>query len=200
MSLHQVSLSGNALDVAISASNSRIAVLVEHEILVFALDVHKKPIPEPTFLWRRATPLDHSPRQIAIVANEEIFLITDEWNSSVATLWKCEEQETISYGCVSGLGSGSSIAPSLSWTGLFLQTSNGSISSIDTIRPPPDTRELNLTPVAKFPSPASLVRIATGVVEVSRNTKPVSPVLTSGRIHVLVLLQVVSCMLTIAFL
>ncbi|KAF2809632.1 IkappaB kinase complex, IKAP component [Mytilinidion resinicola] len=159
MSLHQINLPEIALDAAVSAANSRIAILTREGVYVFALDIHKKPVPEPTLVWRCASPPNHYPRQIAFVSDTDIFLITDQWNGSASTLWKCEEQGVTSYGGVSGMRSSSNITSSLDRTGLFVQTSNGAISSIATKQSAPEVEDLCLASVAKFPSPVSLVQV-----------------------------------------
>jgi elongator complex protein 1 len=53
MSLRQIDLAKNAIDVAISASNKRVAVLSENDVSIYAIDIHKKPIPTPSVLWHR---------------------------------------------------------------------------------------------------------------------------------------------------
>jgi hypothetical protein len=52
MAFHTLALEYKAVDVALSESGSRLAVLSNTDLALYALDLNKRPIPKPTLLWK----------------------------------------------------------------------------------------------------------------------------------------------------
>ncbi|OCK81787.1 elongator complex protein 1 [Lepidopterella palustris CBS 459.81] len=160
MSLHQLYLKHNALDVAISNSSTRIAVLSETDISLYSVEISKKPIPDPVFVWRTTIPLGHCPRQIAFKGDAEILLLTSQWDKESSTLWKCGEEKVYCLGETTGFGSISNLFSSINREQVYLQTTSAFVVKVDTSVIVPDTTELRGKLVNKFPSTVSWVQVA----------------------------------------
>src|SRR5690348_14303656 len=95
MALHNLVLQRPALDVAISRSGSRLAVLSNDDLAVYALDMVSRPIPKPALLWRSTTTGSHTSRQVTFVGDEQIFILADNWEEDISALWSAENEKLI---------------------------------------------------------------------------------------------------------
>jgi elongator complex protein 1 len=98
MSLHKLPLEHKAIDVAVSMSGTRLAVLSDTDLAVYALDMSKKPVPMPSLLWRSDAFKDHIPRHVAFVGDEQIFVLTDDWDEDESSVWISNDKELVSRG------------------------------------------------------------------------------------------------------
>jgi elongator complex protein 1 len=158
MALHTVVLERPALDVAVSKSGSRLAVLSDNDLAVYALDMISRPIPKPTLLWRSDAIKTHCPRHVVFVADEQIFVLVDSWEEDVSTLWRSENEKLILQGPFVDAEAVSSLLTTMDYTRLCAQGQNGALHEIDlaaTARGASSQTSL----VHKFPSLASEVKI-----------------------------------------
>lgn len=158
MSLHQVGLEQKATDVAVSKSNTRLAVLSNKDLTVYALEMKKKPVPLPKLLWRSKALTGHYPRHVAFVGDDNVFVITDSWDEELCSLWTSKEQELVLLGQIDGSRQVSSLVTSLQYEKLYLQYRDGAISSIEAPESPTDVA-ISTTVVNKFPSFAPEARV-----------------------------------------
>jgi elongator complex protein 1 len=159
MAFHTLALENNAIDVAISKSGSRLAVLSNNDLALYALEMHKRPIPKPAFLWRSDAINTQCPRHVAFIGDEELFCLTDNWDEDESCLWRCEGDNLVLQGPIIEAGGISSLMSDLDYKALCIQSQNGALYSIDTSGMstdlPPQT-----VPIHKFPFLAPEARIA----------------------------------------
>ncbi|ORY11096.1 elongator complex protein 1 [Clohesyomyces aquaticus] len=158
MSLHQLVLEHKSIDVAVSMSSNRLAVLSESGIAVYALDMRKRPVPAPKLLWRSSSLQGHQPRHVAFVGDEEIFALTDNWDTEHGCLWKSEGQDFVPLGPIELPGHISSIMPSVDYQSIYVQFQDGSLYRVRQ-EALPDTLSIRFGLVNKFPSFAPEVRV-----------------------------------------
>jgi elongator complex protein 1 len=111
MSLHTLKLEHKALDVALSGSGTRLAVLSDSDLAVYALDMKKRPIPKPSLLWRSDTIKSHCPRHVAFVGDDQVHVLTDDWDNNESCLWRSQDEELVLQGPLLEAGSASSLVP-----------------------------------------------------------------------------------------
>ena len=161
MSLHQIDLAKNAIDVAISASNKRMAVLSENDVSIYAFDIHKKPIPAPSVLWRSAIPRHHCSRQVAFKGDTDVLVLTNKWEGGESALWRCREEKVELQERIEGFGCISNLFPGIKGSKLYLQSVQGSVLEVVTKDDFSNTaKELQFRLIAKFPSPTPWVQVA----------------------------------------
>jgi elongator complex protein 1 len=159
MAFQTLVLENNAIDVAISKSGTRLAVLSGKDIALYALDMSKRPIPKPAFLWRNDAISTHCPRHIAFVGDDELFCLTDNWDEDESCLWRSVGDKMVSQGPIID-GSVSSLTSDHDYHTLCVQFQNGGLHSIDTGDASTDLPPQTL-PIHKFPSLAPDFRIVT---------------------------------------
>ncbi|KAF2677310.1 elongator complex protein 1 [Lentithecium fluviatile CBS 122367] len=130
MSFHQIALGHKAVDVAISMSNARVAVLSDTDVAVYALDLKKRPVPVPTFLWRRATLEGFCPRQVTYLGDNQICILTDAWDEEGSFVWVYENEELICKGPIRATAKVSSITPSVDFQRLYAHFQNGTVHEV----------------------------------------------------------------------
>jgi len=161
MSLHQIDLANNAIDVAISASNKRVAVLSENDVSIYAFDIHKKPIPAPSVLWRSAIPRHHYSRQVAFKGDTDVLVLTDKREGGESALWRCREEKVELQERIEGFGCISNLFPGIEGSRLYLQSVQGSVLEVVAEDDFSNTaEELRFRLIAKFPSPTPWVQVA----------------------------------------
>jgi len=158
MSLYQLSLDYKAVDVALSMSGTRLAVLSDTDVAVYALDMGKRPVPSPTLLCRIEALKGHCPRHVAFVGDEQIFVLTDRWDEENSRLWTSKGEKLVYQERVQGPGRTSSIVPSVDYQMLYLQFQDGSLHEVRKDEAPSNS-SLQSRLVNKFPSFAPEVRV-----------------------------------------
>lgn len=158
MSLHILTLEQKPTDVAISSSGTRLAVLSDKSLAVYALDMLKRPLPKPVLLWRSDAVQGHSPRHVTFVGDEQIYVLTDSWDEDESFLWRSEGEELLPQGPIIEAENISSLTSSTNFENLYAQFANGALHQIRTSEAlsdlPPET-----SLVHKFPSFAPEVKI-----------------------------------------
>jgi elongator complex protein 1 len=173
MSLHTLALDSKPIDVALSKSGTRLAVLSDQDLAVYALDLNKRPIPKPAFIWRSDAVKDHSPRHVTFVGDDQIFVLTDSWDEDESHLWRSEGEMLLSQGPIIEAESASLLLSSVDHETLHVQFQNGALHQIGTEEAtadlPPQTSLVN-----KFPSPAPEVQVVEIEGQVGTSLLPLS--------------------------
>jgi elongator complex protein 1 len=160
MAFHTLALEHKAIDVAISESGTRLAILSNNDIALYALDLHKRPIPKPTLLWKSGAIANHCPRHVAFIGDEQLFCLTDAWDEDESSLWRTEGTELLPLGPIIESDGASSLLPDVEYKTLCIQFQDGALHRVDTGEAsadlPPQTSLLH-----KFPSLAPEVKVVT---------------------------------------
>jgi elongator complex protein 1 len=148
------------VDVAISKSGTRIAVLSDSHLVLYGLDVTKRPITRPTLLWQSEALEAHSPRHVTFVGDDQVYVLTDSWDEDESSLWRSEGQTLLPQGPIIEADSASSLSNGVDYQNLYVQLQNGALHQIDTNEVasdlPPQT-----TLVQKFPAFAPEAKVVT---------------------------------------
>lgn len=131
MSLHTVALEQKPVDVAISSSGNQIAVLSNRDLVVYALDLTKRPVAKPTMLWRSEAIKDHCPRHVTFIGDDKIYVLTDDWDEEESYLWHSVENKLALQGPLIETERPSTLISSINHEALFLQLQNGAVHQID---------------------------------------------------------------------
>jgi elongator complex protein 1 len=158
MALCTLGLQQKPTDVALSKSGTRLAVLANNHLVVYALDVTTRPITKPSLLWQSDAFKGQSARHVAFLDDEQLYVLTDSWEDDESSLWRSEDQMLLPLGPLIEDGI-SSLASGLDYQNLYVQLQNGAIHRIDTSEAasdlPPQT-----TLTQKFPAFAPEFKIA----------------------------------------
>lgn len=155
MSLQQLSLESQAVDVALSMSGTRLAVLSDTHISVYATDMTKRPVPVPTLLWRENALDGHVPRHVAFLGDDKIFVLTDSWDEEESSLWTSTEEELVYRGPILEPGRVSSITSSVDYQKLYLHFQDGTLYEVEA----PNESQPQTTQIHRFPTFAPEVRV-----------------------------------------
>jgi elongator complex protein 1 len=158
MSLHQLKLDNNAVDVALSKFGTRLAVLSDRDLAVYATDMTKRPVPLPQLLWRSDSLEGHVPRQVAFVGEEQVYVLSDSWHDEESNLWTSQGEELIFCGPLLESGRASSVITSVDYQTCYVQFEDGGLYGI---QPDDGQNQMPLESklVQKFPSFAPEARI-----------------------------------------
>lgn len=160
MAFHTLPLQHKAIDVAISKSGSRLAVLSDRDLALYALDLHKRPIPKPVLLWQSDAIKRHCPRHVAFVGDKQMFCLTDNWDEDESCLWRYAGEKLVPLGPIVEAEGVSSLASDIDCDSLYIQLQNGAINVVNTAESseglPPQTSLMH-----KLPSFAPEFRIIT---------------------------------------
>ncbi|CAG5182057.1 uncharacterized protein ALTATR162_LOCUS9970 [Alternaria atra] len=158
MSLLTLALESKPMDVALSKSGDRLAVLSDGDLAVYALDLNKRPIPKPSLVWRSDAVKDHSPRHVTFLGENQMFVLTDSWDDEESSLWRSEGDMLLPQGPIMETESTSLILSGVDQETLYTQFQSGALHQfvIDetTSDLPPQT-----FPINKFPSFAPEVQV-----------------------------------------
>ncbi|KAF2184333.1 elongator complex protein 1 [Zopfia rhizophila CBS 207.26] len=158
MCLHQLSLENKAVDVAISKSGTRLAVLSHQGIEFYALDMTRRPIPAPELLWRDDALQGHCPRHIAFSGDDEVFVLADHWDEEDCSLWTSREKQLSRRGWIVGNGKVSSLFAGLDFKNMYVQFQDGSLRLLQMDEISSDA-QIHTILVNKFPSFAPESRV-----------------------------------------
>lgn len=130
MSLHQLRLDHKAVDVAVSKSGTRLAVLSDKDVAVYSMDITKRPVPKPSVVWRSSTLEGHVPRHVAFTGDEQIYVLTDSWDEEESYLWASQGEELVFRGPVLESGRISSLVSSVDYQRIYLQFQDGALYEV----------------------------------------------------------------------
>ncbi|CBX92067.1 similar to elongator complex protein 1 [Plenodomus lingam JN3] len=131
MALQTLSLESVPVDVALSKSGTRLAILSNCELAVYALDMHKRPIPKPVPVWRSDALKDYSPRHVAFFGNESIHVLIDNWDEEEAFLWRSEGTDVVPHGPIMETENVSSLLSSVDHSAIYTEFQNGALHQVD---------------------------------------------------------------------
>jgi elongator complex protein 1 len=151
MSLHTLPLERKAVDVAFSKSSSRLAILSDSDLAVYALDMHKRPLPKPSLMWRSDAIKDSCPRHITFLGDDFICVLTDSWDEDESCLWSTAGEAIGLRRPVIESVSVSSLNPSVDYNKLHIQFQNGALHELHEVGTQTDLPPTT-APVHKFPS------------------------------------------------
>lgn len=159
MAFHSLALESKTVDVALSKSGTRLAVLLQHGLSVYALDLNKRPVPKPSFLWKCDAVKDYCPRHVTFIGDDQIFVLTDSWDEDESSLWRSEGEMLLPQGPIVEADSTSALLSSIDNETLYTLLQNGALHEIVTGETaddlPPQTSLVN-----KFPSFTPEVQVA----------------------------------------
>ena len=95
MSLLRIELDSAATDVMISAKNKRIVVISNRDVAVFDLDLSKRPVPNPSLIWRSDALSGQIPRQVAFLDDQHVYILTDNWDKEESGLWVSNDEDEL---------------------------------------------------------------------------------------------------------
>jgi elongator complex protein 1 len=160
MSLHTLVLEHKPVDAALSMSGTRLAVLSDNDLAVYALDMSKRPVSKPALLWRSNAFEGCSPRHVVFLGDEQIYALTDNWDEDESCLWRSEGQELLPQGPIVEADHVSFLSSSVNYDEVYIQLQNGASHRIST-----DELSTDLPPqtalVHKFPSFAAEAKTVT---------------------------------------
>lgn len=160
MALHQLTLEDRAIDVAFSMSGTRLAVLSNTGISVYALDLNRRPVPPPSMLWRSDALAAHCPRHVSFIGDEQIYVLTDSWDEEESFLWASNGQELLLKGPILEADTVSSIIPSVDVRKLFVPFRDGTVREVILDEQPHDL-PLQMSLVVRLSSPAPDLKVST---------------------------------------
>lgn len=131
MSFQTLSLDSVPIDVTLSKSGIRLAILSNHTLAVYALDMHKRPVPKPTLLWRSDALKDYSPRHVAFVGDESIHVLIDNWDEEEAFLWRSEGEDIVPHGPIMETENVSSLVSTVDQSAIYAEFQNGALHQVD---------------------------------------------------------------------
>ena len=159
MALCTLALKQKPTDVALSMSGTRLAVLADNHLAVYALDVTTRPVTKPSLLWQSDAIEGQSARHVAFLDDEQLYVLTDSWVDDESSLWRSEDQMLLPLGPLIENDGISSLAGGVDYQNLYVQLQNGAIHRIDTSEAasdlPPQT-----TLAQKFPAFAPDFKVA----------------------------------------
>ena len=160
MAFHTLALEHKAIDVAVSETGNRVAVLSNHDIALYALDLSKRPIPKPVLVWNSNVIKTRYPRHVTFVGDERLFCMTDNWDEEESCLWRSEGPELLPIGPIIHTTGASSLLSDADFMALYVQFQDGSLHNVDT-----HAESTDLPPqtslVHKFPSLVPEVKVVT---------------------------------------
>ncbi|KAL5120473.1 putative elongator complex protein 1 [Pleosporales sp. CAS-2024a] len=160
MAFHTLALEHNAIDVAISESGSKLAVLSNTHVAIYALDLNKRPIPKPALLWKSDAVKAHCPRHVVFVGDETLFCLTDAWGEDESSLWKSKGTDLLPLGPIIEADATSLLLSDVDYKTLFVQFQNGAMHAINSGEEAGDMPPQSSL-VQKLPSFAPEVKVAT---------------------------------------
>lgn len=135
-----------------------MAVLSDRVLSVYELDLNKRPIPKPAFLWKSDAITNHSPRHVTFIGDDQIYVLTDSWDDDESTLWRSEGDMLLPHGPIVEADSTSTLLSSIDHETLHVLLQNGSLHQISADETaadlPPQTLLIN-----KFPTFAPEVQV-----------------------------------------
>lgn len=158
MAFCTVALEHKPTDVAISKSGTRLAVLSNSHLAVYALDVTKRPVSRPSLLWQSDALEGQSARHVTFIDDDRLYVLTDSWTEDESSLWRSEGEFLLPQGPIVETEAVSSLTNGVDYSSLHLQLQNGAVHQIDITETasdlPPQTSLMH-----KFPAFAPEYRV-----------------------------------------
>jgi elongator complex protein 1 len=130
MSLHQLGLKHCAVDVAVSKSGTRLAVLSDNGVSLYSMDITKRPVPVPSLLWRSDSLEGHVPRHVTFLGDEQVCILTDSWDEPESCLWVSRGEELTLRGPILEPGRTASLFSSSDHGRLYVQFQDGKLYEV----------------------------------------------------------------------
>ena len=159
MSLHKLALVRKAVDVAFSMSGTRLAVLSDADVAVYACDLKQRPIPRPTLLWRSAPFSGACPRLVAFRGDDQICVLTDAWDEDESSMYISKGEELFSQGPILETARVSSITSSVEFQNLYVHFQDGSTHEV-LLDDPSSNATLQTSLVTRLPSTMPELKVA----------------------------------------
>ncbi|CAI6338307.1 unnamed protein product [Periconia digitata] len=159
MSLQQIALDQKPIDVAFSMSGTRLAVLSEDHLTVYAVDLQKRPVPVPTLLWQSNGLAGVSPRQVTFVDQDRICVLTDSWSEEESSIWISEGAELLPHGVILEPQNVSSVSSGVDFKKVYATSREGAIYELLTSEAAEDL-PLSSSLVTSLPTFAPEVKMA----------------------------------------
>ncbi|UPX16794.1 Putative elongator complex protein 1 [Ascochyta rabiei] len=160
MAFCTLSLERKAIDIALSQSGTRLAVLSDDSLAVYELDVTKRPISKPSILWRSHALAGILPRHVSFVGDDQLCVLTDSWHEDESSLWRSEGEELLGRYPIVEADDASSLFSGVDYQNLYVQLQNGALHQVDT-KEMSFNQPAQTTLVQKFPAFAPEARIIT---------------------------------------
>jgi elongator complex protein 1 len=130
MSLHQLTLNRKAVDVAISMSGNRFAVLSEGDVALYLLDLKKRPVPPPTLVWRCEAFEGFCPRHVTFLGNDQVCVLADAWDEEESFVWVSEKENLVPKGPILQAEKVSFITSSVDFQQIYVHFQDGSVHGL----------------------------------------------------------------------
>ncbi len=75
------------IDVAFSILGTRMAVLSDQHLVVYAINMTRRPTPKPEILWQSHFSPDHSARHVVFAGDDRVCVLTNTWDKNESYLW-----------------------------------------------------------------------------------------------------------------
>lgn len=160
----ELTLDRNVMDVAFSETGTRLAVLSDRDVALFAFDVQSRPIARPNFLWRSSFLDGHQPRRMTFVNDDKLCVLTDVWDEDETFLWVNEGERLVNRGPILESGGVSSIISDVESSKLLVALRNGEVTTVIEMGTDETART---TPLSNLPSFTPEIKTATLEGEVS---------------------------------
>lgn len=158
MAMHSLQLDYPAVDIALSSSGSRIAVVSNRDLAVYTWDLAERPLPKPILLWRSQFTDNHWPRHVAFTAEDDIYALTDSWDEDESCIWRSQRDIMTMQGPILEAESVSSLFSNVEGNALHVQLRNGALHHLKN-QADAENMRLQTSLVHKFPTFASEVRV-----------------------------------------
>jgi elongator complex protein 1 len=149
MSMLQILLDCKSVDVAFSRSGTRLAVVSDTGVALFAFDLHKRPVARPSLLWSSRFSEGHLPRHVTFVGDDQLCVLTDMWAEEEAFVWTNEDEQMLNKGPVLEPGRVSSIAYDVDFSRFLVNLCNGERTSVIEVA---TGESVQTTPITVLPS------------------------------------------------
>lgn len=160
MCLQELSLADldKIVDVALSTSGTRLAVLTDLRISLYSIDMSKRPVPPPALLWSSSAFRSVLPRHVAFISDEQISILADDWLHEESSVWISAGDNVVLRGPILEPERASSLVPSVDGQKLYVHFQDGSLHEIASDEEQ-NSSHLQTTLVHKFPSFAPEIKV-----------------------------------------
>jgi len=173
MSLHTLALTHKAVDVAFSMSGTRLAILSDADVAVYALNLKQRPVLLPTLLWRSKLFVEVCPRHVAFRGDDQVCVLTDAWDEDESSMWTSEGEELFPRGPILEAAKVSAITSSVDFEKVYLHFQDGSVHEVLAAQQSSNsTLQTSLEMSLPLFAPESKVIQLNGTVRISLSRKP----------------------------
>jgi hypothetical protein len=131
MSLHELQLQENAIDVALGQSSSRFVVLGRTGFTAYDYSITPKSVREPTLIGRKAVPEEcGTPIQVSMRGEDEVYLLTHSAYANQDEIYSCRLHDGNWNRLDIEMDHIASIFPTQAYDNVYAQNGHGLISNI----------------------------------------------------------------------